>query len=139
MRKRRSPFLTSLMVVVIIGIGSRVLHTGFSFLDKYLGDALYAVMFYLILSLFWLGGVPLLKACAVMGFMTAIEMFQLTHIPLFLSKSGKIALRIVAIFLGTDFSWLDMLAYLIGIITIFIIDYLVFSKALRISKLNDCA
>jgi hypothetical protein len=118
-------------MVIMIGIGSRVFHTGFILLDKYLGDALYAVMFYLILSLIWSGGRPLYKACLSMIFMTVIEVFQLTRIPLHLSESVNIVLRITSILLGTKFSWMDLVAYLTGIIIIFAIDYFVLSRVLR--------
>ena len=39
--------------IIALGLLSRVIHTGFVILDKYLGDALYAMMIYGILRLFW--------------------------------------------------------------------------------------
>ena len=120
--------LASLIVVISIGIGSRLLHTGYSFLDKYLGDALYAVMFYLILSLLWLGGKPFFKAFIVMGLMAVIEVFQLTQIPMLLSRNSNSFFRIVALLLGTKFEWLDLASYLIGIILIFLLDQFGFRK-----------
>jgi|WetSurMetagenome_2_1015567.scaffolds.fasta_scaffold267642_2 hypothetical protein len=131
MKARSINYLICLIMVIMIGIGSRVLHTGFILLDKYLGDALYAVMFYLILSLIWSSGRPLYKACLSMLFMTVIEVFQLTRIPLLLSESVNIVLRITSILLGTKFSWMDLVAYLTGIIIIFAIDYFVLSRVLR--------
>jgi hypothetical protein len=120
--------LASLIVVIFIGIGSRLLHTGYSFLDKYLGDALYAVMFYLLLGLLWLGGKPIFKAFIVMGLMTVIEVFQLTQIPMLLSRSSNILFRMVALLLGTKFEWLDLASYLIGIILIFLLDQFGFTE-----------
>jgi hypothetical protein len=131
MKARSNTYLICLIIVIMIGIGSRVLHTGFLFLDKYLGDALYAVMFYLIFSLIWPGGRPLYKACFSMLFVTVIEVFQLTLIPLRLSESVNIVLRITAILLGTKFSWVDLVAYLTGIILIFAMDDLVLSRVVR--------
>ena len=116
-------YLTSLIVVIIIGIGSRIFHMGFSFLDKYLGDALYAIMVYLIISILWAGGTPLLKSCAVAVIMVIIETFQLTQIPLLFSRSDNIVLNMIAILLGTVFSWLDLLAYLIGILATSSMDH----------------
>jgi len=129
--KRSITYLTCLIIVIMIGIGSRVLHSGFIILDKYLGDALYAVMFYLIFSLVWPGGKPLSKACLSMVFVTVIEVFQLTRIPLRLSESVNIVLRITAILLGTKFSWVDLAAYLTGIILISAMDYLVLGRVVR--------
>lgn len=122
MKARSALLLTCLVLVIIIGIGSRIFRTGFSLLDKYFGDALYAAMFYLILSLLWRGGNRLYKGFTIMAFMAAIESFQLTQIPMQLSRSSNIVLRIIAISLGTEFGWLDILSYLLGITGIILID-----------------
>ncbi|MDX2029704.1 MAG: DUF2809 domain-containing protein [Blastocatellia bacterium] len=87
-------------------------------MNKYLGDALYAVMFYLFLSLMWESGRPVAKAGLVGLLMVSIELFQLTGIPLTLSRSDSVVLRYVAVLLGTAFSWRDILAYGVGIIAI---------------------
>lgn len=134
MKAKSVYLLIGLVIVVVSGIGSRVFHTGFSWFDKYLGDALYAVMFYLMLGLLWLGGRALYKACTVMVFMAVIETFQLTQIPLQLSQSTNMVLRIMAVLLGTEFSWIDMLAYILGITAIFLIDQFVLGKVLSAAK-----
>lgn len=134
MKAKSVYLLIGLVIMVVSGIGSRVFHTGFSWFDKYLGDALYAVMFYLMLSLLWLSGRALYKACTVMVFMTVIETFQLTQIPLQLSQSTNMVLRIMAVLLGTEFSWIDMLAYVLGITAIFLIDQFVLGKVLSAAK-----
>ena len=62
------------------GLLSRSVHTGWILFDKYLGDALYAVMVYLVLGL--TRRMPAGRtALFAMGVMTAIEVFQLTLIP----------------------------------------------------------
>jgi hypothetical protein len=121
-------------LVIVIGIGSRVFHSGSPFLDKYLGDALYAVLFYLVLSLFWPGGKPLYKAGTVMALMTALEVFQLTQIPFRLSQNPQIGLRILAILLGTEFHWGDLLAYLFGITAILLVDQFTLGKSTGIKR-----
>jgi nicotinamide riboside transporter PnuC len=128
MKTRNVSLLMCLGMVIIIGLASRVFHTGFSLVDKYLGDALYAAMFYLILSLLWPRSSTLYRACAAMAVMTVIETFQLTQIPLQLSKSTNIVLHILAVLLGTEFRWMDMLAYLIGITAMALIDQFVLPK-----------
>jgi hypothetical protein len=128
MKARRLTLAASLAAVILVGILSRTLQTGFVLIDKYLGDALYTIMFYLLLSLVWLRGSAMLKAGIVMVFMIVLELFQLTLIPYHLSASSNIFLRIAAILLGTRFSWWDLLAYLVGVILIVSIDSLVFSK-----------
>ena len=122
MKAKRLTLSIALLAVILVGILSRYFHTGFQIFDKYLGDALYTVMVYLLLSLIWIRGRTLHKAMIVMAFMIALELFQLTLIPYSLSTSSNIFLRIVAIVLGTKFSWLDLLAYLVGVTLIVIVD-----------------
>jgi hypothetical protein len=49
----RGWWIAFLAVVIGVGVVSRMLHTGLVLIDKYLGDALYAVMIYVLLSLAW--------------------------------------------------------------------------------------
>lgn len=104
------------------GLGSRLIHSGMPLLDKYLGDALYAVMFYLLLALIRLTTPPLRRAGLAMLIMTTLELFQLTAIPLALTQSGHLLLRICGRLLGTTFSWLDLAAYLAGIAVVLLVE-----------------
>src|SRR5690348_12048995 len=71
----RSPlsWVFCLVGIIAMGILSRVVHTGLAIFDKYLGDALYAMMVYGILRL--LSG-SAVSAVGAMVAMTAIELFQ---------------------------------------------------------------
>ena len=128
MKAKKVTLIISLLVVIIVGVLSRYFQTGILIFDKYLGDALYTIMFYLLLSLTWVRGSVVKKASFVMLFMTALELFQLTQIPYHLSTRSNIFFRIVAILLGTKFGWLDLMAYLIGVILIVIVDTLFSAK-----------
>jgi hypothetical protein len=97
---------------IAAGILSRVVHTGLPIFDKYLGDALYAAMVYAILRFFWKAAAAAPRAMAVM---TAIELFQLTLIPAHMLASEHWLTRICARLLGVQFSFLDLLAYAVGI------------------------
>jgi hypothetical protein len=101
-----------LVVVIVLGIVSRVTETGFRVVDKYLGDALYAGMVYGILRL--TGRVTRVAVWAAVA-MTAIELFQLTGIPAAMYRSAYTAARVCARLLGTEFSGFDLLAYGVGI------------------------
>ena len=105
--------------IIVVGILSRVVHIGFVILDKYLGDALYAAMVYGILRLFWRGAAVAVWATAVM---TLIELFQLTMIPAHMLASEHLTARICGRLLGTEFSFLDLLAYGVGIACIYLVD-----------------
>ncbi len=126
--KRSIILLTSMTIVFAAGIISRVFHTGFPVFDKYLGDALYAVLFYLLLSLFWKQGTPFVKTLLSCGAMIVIETFQLTGIPLKLSLSQNVFPKVVSIVLGTTFGWLDIVAYFAGILGVFLLDQFYISQ-----------
>ncbi len=106
----------------MIGIFSRVFQTQNIFFDKYLGDMLYAVLVYLLISLVWAGAAPLTKLLFAMLIMILIEAFQLTGIPLSFRRSESLALQILAIALGTGFSFWDIIAYLAGIVLVYLVD-----------------
>jgi hypothetical protein len=117
----RSRLSWALCIVGIIatGILSRVVHTGLTVIDKCLGDALYAAMVYGILRLFTRATAS--GVCA-MVVMTAIEVFQLTMIPARMLASEHLMTRICARLMGVEFSFLDLLAYGVGIGCIYLAD-----------------
>ena len=116
---RRGFWWVLLVLIISAGLLSRLVNTGFRLSDKYLGDALYAAMVYVLFRL--TGRIPRPALCAALA-MTAIECFQLTRIPAALLRSEHIALRACARLLGTEFSFLDMLAYAVGIACLAAID-----------------
>ncbi|HEY2015051.1 MAG TPA: DUF2809 domain-containing protein, partial [Bryobacteraceae bacterium] len=99
-------WILCLVGLIVVGVLSRVVHTGFLVLDKYLGDALYAAMVYTILRLLWRTQAPTLLAVYAMAVMTVIELFQLTMIPARLLANQHLMLRITARLMGTQFSFL---------------------------------
>jgi hypothetical protein len=108
-----------LAAIIAAGILSRIFHTGFLIFDKYLGDALYAAMVYGIVRLFLRRS----RATAVaVVLMVLIELFQLTMIPAGMLASEHWWTRIFARVLGTQFSFLDLLAYGVGICGIQLAD-----------------
>ncbi len=119
--KSRGFWIICLAGIIALGLASRIFGTGGVLWDKYLGDALYAAMVYVILRLAFAVS-PASLALATLLVMTAIELFQLTGIPLQLLRSQHAALRIVARLLGTTFSFLDLLAYAVGILAILGLD-----------------
>jgi hypothetical protein len=108
-----------LAAIVAAGLLSRVAHTGFRLFDKYLGDALYAAMVYVIFRL--TGRIARVAVWSAVA-MTAIELFQLTGVPAGMLRSGYPAVRACARLLGTEFSVFDLLAYALGIGCIAVAD-----------------
>ncbi|MCB0110903.1 MAG: DUF2809 domain-containing protein, partial [Caldilineaceae bacterium] len=68
-----------ILATILLGIFSRLVTTGFVLWDKYLGDALYAILVYLLLSLVRWRSLER-KAFVALLIMVAIESFQLTGI-----------------------------------------------------------
>jgi len=101
-----------LAVLISGGLLSRMVHTGFRLFDKYLGDALYAAMVYALFRL--TGRITRVTLWAAVA-MTAIEFFQLTGVPAGMLRSKYLAVRACGRLLGTEFSFLDLFAYAIGI------------------------
>ena len=119
---RQKILFFSIIIVICVGIGSRVFQVGWGLFDKYLGDVLYAVLLYLFLCLLWEKSTPVKRAILACGVMIVIETFQLTGLALQFSRSSSLLLKLIAVVLGTSFSWLDMLAYLVGILGIYVFD-----------------
>jgi len=102
-----------LLGITVVGILSRLAHTGFAIFDKYLGDALYAAMVYVILRLAAVAKPWLFAGLILLG----LELFQLTGIPARMVVSGHLPIRVVGLLMGTQFSLLDLIAYAVGIVT----------------------
>ncbi|MFD3163911.1 DUF2809 domain-containing protein [Herpetosiphon sp. NSE202] len=106
-------------VIILCGIGSRLIATGFALFDNYLGDALYAAMLFMLLLV--LAPRLRLAKAALMSFavVVLIELFQLTTIPLAMRSHENSLLRLIAIVLGTTFNGWDLVSYAIGIVLFF--------------------
>ncbi len=120
--KSRTSWIFCLAGIIAVGIISRVVHTGLLVFDKYLGDALYAAMVYAILRISWIAAVRARLAVSAMAIMTVIELFQLTMIPAHLLTNEHLMVRICARLIGTEFSFLDLLTYAVGIAFICLAD-----------------
>jgi hypothetical protein len=106
----------ALLLTVALGIISRRVPIGIHVWDKALGDALYAVAVHLVVALLrpqWRSSKVALTAA---GLCAAIELFQLTGIPM---QYARTPLRWV---LGTSFAWEDLLYYAVGIAVVAWVD-----------------
>lgn len=110
-----------LAALIAAGILSRLTHSGFILIDKYLGDALYAAMVFTLLRLTDRFQHPTFWAALIM---LAIELFQLTGLPAEMLGSQSTALQVCARLLGTQFSPLDLLAYSAGIVCVSVLSAL---------------
>ena len=111
------------LLIVIAGIASRSLHSGLALIDNDLGEALYAALAYVLLGIAWPQLSPMHKALITTIAMVAIEAFQLTNVPARFAASGNTVLKLLAIVLGTTWSWRDLLGYAVGIAVIALLDF----------------
>ena len=112
-----------LIAAAAFGLISRVMPIGTIVWDKYLGDVVYAVVFYFGLCVIIGLGRLSSKICVTTFYVTCIELFQLTPIPLQLNQSSNVLVKVFAyIVLGSTFSWWDLFAYAIGIMFATIVD-----------------
>ena len=118
--RSRLSWVFCIVGIIAVGILSRVVHTGLTIFDKYLGDALYAAMVYGILRLLLRPAAA--SAVCAMIVMTGIESFQLTMIPAHMLASEHLMLRVCARLIGVEFSFRDLLAYGVGIGCIYLVD-----------------
>ena len=110
-------------MIVLVGVASRVLHSGLALIDHDLGEALYAALAYVLLSIVWPPLMSAHKALITAVAMVAIEAFQLTGVPARFAASANAVLRLLAIVLGTTWSWRDLLGYAVGIAGVALLDY----------------
>ena len=120
--RRKLVFACSSVMTIILGTLSRVVQTQNIMVDKYLGDMLYAVLMYWLMSFVWTTATPRTKLLLTTLIMILIEAFQLTGLPLSFRGSESVALHLLALALGTTFSVFDIIAYVVGIVLVSLFD-----------------
>src|SRR4029450_9861947 len=111
MSQQRIVYCLAALMIVIAGVASRVFHSGLVLIDNDLGEALYAALAYVLLGIVWPQLSPARKALITTIAMVAIEAFQLTNVPARFAASENTVLKLLAIVLGTTWSWRDLLGY----------------------------
>jgi hypothetical protein len=97
----------AIAVTIVLGLGSRALPIGIALWDKSFGDAAYAVMIYGVLLFLRPESRPRALGAATFVVCFAIEVFQLTGVPMMLPRLLRFAL-------GTAFAWHDVACYVVG-------------------------
>jgi hypothetical protein len=120
-----------LIGIVALGIVSRLLPIGLVFFDAYLGDALYAAMLFELALILRPRLAPYRAAALAWLLVGAIELFQLTSIPLALREQGNPLLRLVSVALGTTFSLVDIAFYTLGIAVLLALELYVRPRSRR--------
>ncbi|MEY9854236.1 hypothetical protein ABH923_003914 [Leifsonia sp. EB41] len=106
--RRRALLIVAAIATVVAGL--TVHETVDSWAGAFAGDALYAVLIFLLVAV-----VAVRAASAVVGGVAfavcaAVELFQLTGVPAYLSAT----IPGVELVLGSTFQWSDLVAYAVG-------------------------
>ena len=110
LRRRRWSLAGAAGLIVITGLVVHFVTEGA--VGDFVADALYAVLIFLLLSLFFVRVNGWLIAGIAIALCTAIELFQLTGVPLAMAEAFPPA-RLV---FGTTFIATDLIAYILGIV-----------------------
>ncbi|MCP9201255.1 DUF2809 domain-containing protein [Gramella sp. GC03-9] len=117
-RNRRLYYFTGFLLLFIIEVLIAI-YVSDDFVRPYLGDFLVVIMIYCFLM--WISRIAILKGLAsVLIISFAVEFFQLINIVKVLQYQLP---EIFFIILGSSFSFWDLLAYSLGILFIFGIEY----------------
>ena len=132
LKRRRLPYLISIIVVIALGIASRKIMGFPYFVYEYVGDVLWAANLYLLLCFLFPKEKISILAFISITFSVLIEFSQIYHAPWIDSIRVTFLGGMV---LGYGFLWSDILCYVIGTFIGVIIDTLF----IRISrkKLNE--
>lgn len=113
---RKNYFLLSILLFIIeVLIG---LYVKDNFIRPYGGDFLVVILIYLFVKTFWKQS-NLVIAIAVLLFSFCVEFAQYFKVVELLGLKGN---KLAEIVIGTSYHWHDLLAYLLGILTIYFLD-----------------
>lgn len=113
MQRSRPLWFATIILVTGLGLASRHFRASLpSFIAEYSGDALWALMVFLIVGFLWAKGKTLQVAGAALAFAYAIEISQLYHAP-WIDAIRHTTLG--ALVLGFGFLWSDLMCYTVGV------------------------
>lgn len=124
----RKPILYILTTLLVVCLG--LLSRKFSYLlpeaiNNYLGDALWAVMIYLMMATIGKSRSVNRVALYSILFCYVIEVSQLYHAPWIDAIRNT---RLGGLILGFGFLWSDIMAYTMGVSTMFLIEKIIYKK-----------
>jgi Protein of unknown function (DUF2809) len=107
--------LTLLLLVIEIVIA---LYVHDAFIRPYMGDALVVILLYCLLKTFF--NISTVRAAvAVLLFAFAVEGLQYLH---FAEQLGLQKNKLAMVLIGNSFSWIDMMAYVVGIGIVLVVE-----------------
>lgn len=136
---RRNRWLCAILagVVIVLGLVSRSDSSPFpAVLGKYPGDALWALMVFVMFAAVWTGSSTSRVALAALGFSCLVEFAQLYHAPWI---DAVRATTLGGLVLGSQFNPLDFAAYAAGVAIGAGVDALLHRRSVRVGERNSGA
>ncbi len=124
MNKLRLKHLLCVVAVIAAGLVSRKM----AFIPLWLGDALWAVMIYLLMRMIFIHTCIIKIAAWSLTFCFAIEISQVYQAPWINHIRSTLIGHLI---LGQGFLWSDLIAYTVGILTIAIVENLLHTQPNR--------
>jgi len=113
--KKKYLLLTILLFLVEVFI-AKFVHD--RFIRPFFGDFLVVILLYFFAKTFWNASSKTI-AISVLIFSFVVEILQYFKIVEILGLKGN---RLAEIVIGTSFSWLDLVAYTLGVLTVYWLD-----------------
>lgn len=120
----RRRFLMGIIALAMIPIGLAARYLGQGLAADLSGGVLYAVLFYALFSLIFARASASAIALATLLWCVAVEFFQLTDVPHRLAA----CFPPVHLIFGSNFAWLDLAAYAVGVLAAWFCDRLLISR-----------
>lgn len=123
-RRSRALYLFLLALTVVLGLGSRIYRGSIPVvLDRYAGDTLWATAVVLLLAVLFPAARTTMLAAAAAAISLGVEFSQLFHAPWL---DGLRRVPGVALFIGYDFVWIDLVCYATGVLFGAFVDAIAF-------------
>lgn len=122
LKRKRLPYIISILVVIALGIASRKIMGFPYFVYEYVGDVLWAMNLYLFLAFLFPKEKISILAIISITFSVLIEFSQIYHAPWIDSIRDTF---IGAMILGYGFLWSDILCYIIGTFLGILLDFII--------------
>jgi hypothetical protein len=131
--RNRLVYAPAVLLVIVAGLLSRKFSYLFpEIINNYLGDALWAVMIYVMAAFLFKNSSIKHLAIYSLLFCYAIEISQLYHAPWIDSIRNT---RLGGLVLGFGFLWTDILAYTLGIGVAVLIEWIVYARLIPPTQL----
>jgi len=115
------------LIVIAVFIAEVLVATTFSrvvFIRSYISDFLVVILLYHVIKVFH-DSSPSILAASVFIFACGVEVSQHFHL---VDALGLRRGSLLYILIGTSFSWIDILAYFLGVLTSFLVDSFLISE-----------